>query len=244
MNMSKDASVISIEAGEALEANRLVKLSSGTAVYCDAGNTPVGVNLDYVASGAMASIKLLANGVGTFAVESAGAVSANATVYTAADGKFDDTVTDTCLGTLMEAATSGDVCEIVSNGLHVITNADHITDPAASASDPTLDASDITDNSGGTDPGDHTIAAISSLDIDSSGGNTYADATVEAAVDAVTTEIANAIALIAASYNSLKDDTEALETSLEDAIDDIQANNAAIDLILAALEGAGILKSS
>ncbi|HUU60700.1 MAG TPA: hypothetical protein VMZ50_14360, partial [Phycisphaerae bacterium] len=118
----------------------------------------------------------------------------------------------------------------------------HVADPAACASmtatDPTLDASDITDSTGGTPSGEHTLISLT-------GGG------ADAPSDASVIELEANFATIAAEYNGLKDDTEALETSLEAAIDDlaacktaIDANNAAIDSILAQLATLGLQASS
>jgi hypothetical protein len=128
------------------------------------------------------------------------------------------------------------------------------------ATDPTLDASDITDNSGGVDPGDQTIAAITEAtgvtitytandpSITPDGAVTVADGStptvnelLELAEEGLAQSSTNAtaidscsdaIALIAAEYNNLKDDTEANETAIEALIVDVAA-------IISALQASG-----
>lgn len=59
----------------------------------------------------------------------------------------------------------------------------------------------LTDNSGGT--ADDTIAAIPAVAISSSGGNTYADSTVNTAVNLAITPIKNDIADLTAKVNAI-----------------------------------------
>ena len=91
MASENENGIRSFTAGEALEPFRRVKISSGTAVYADAGDRYDGVTLDTVASGAQAAIKLR-NHPGTYKIECAGAVTSGATVYAADDGKVDENV--------------------------------------------------------------------------------------------------------------------------------------------------------
>jgi hypothetical protein len=78
----------SLEAAAALAAHRLVKLSSGKAAYMTATATDdlIGVNELACASGGQAGGKFI-NCEGTIEVEAAGAITAGADVYAAADGK-------------------------------------------------------------------------------------------------------------------------------------------------------------
>ena len=310
-------------AGEDLEKYRRVKLDGNgarTVVYADAGEDCIGVTLAKVDSGDQVAV--LVPATGTFPVIGADTFDAEAALYGADDGKVSDTVSGDKFATAVEACTAADqvieaiparatdllsMQSLISDPAATASDPDAMTasDPAASASDPdamtatdpTLDASDITDNSGGVDPGDHTIAAITGAAAitDNSGGTDPGDDTIAAIGMTVTdpsdspgtadalrddlvanaipdieeiatelnaavaqlaakqnttstavTAIKAAIALIAAEYNSLKDDTEANETSLEAliddvtsirtqvvaAIDDIQANNAAVDALI------------
>ena len=142
MNLSSNSPKTLI-AGEALAANRRVKLSSGTAVYSDAGEDFIGVTLQAAASGAPVAVRML--GEGTLAIESAGAVTAYAAVYGANDGKVDDVASGKCIGWAQEAASAGaKVIEIVPS----------FAGPAAA-----MTASALTDNSGGA--ASLTVATIS-----------------------------------------------------------------------------------
>lgn len=89
MASENENGVKSFTAGEALEAYRRVKLSSGTVIYADAGDRYIGVTLAVVANGDTAAVKLR-NHPGTYKMECAGAVTSGATVYSANDGMVDD----------------------------------------------------------------------------------------------------------------------------------------------------------
>lgn len=99
------------KAGEALEANRRVKIESGTTndppevVYADAGEAYIGVTEYAVADGDMVAVKLK-NADGTFEIECdiGTAIARGATLYGAADGKVSDTVSGTAQFTSMQAA--------------------------------------------------------------------------------------------------------------------------------------------
>lgn len=100
---------LTITAGEALEANRLVKASTGTAVYADAADTEfLGVTLTKVASGDAVAI-MPWNSAGTIDVTAAGTFAVSAALYLANDGKVDDSGT-TKIGVAWQAATTaGDI---------------------------------------------------------------------------------------------------------------------------------------
>jgi hypothetical protein len=136
-------SPITLVAGAALAANRRVKLSSGQAVYSGAGEDFIGVTEQAAASGSPVSIRLI--GDGTLKAECAGAVTAYAAVYGAADGKIDDTASGKCIGFAQETGADGRVIEVV---------------PTYAGPQAALTSAALTDNSGGT-PG-ATIATISS----------------------------------------------------------------------------------
>jgi predicted RecA/RadA family phage recombinase len=236
----------------------------------------IGIVVDDIAASATGSVRI--SGVVQVTKASGAAWTAGATVYyDSGSDNFTTTASgNTRAGCAELAAGSSDTTGYIilnaAAGADIGTQSAHIADPAATASDPTLDASDITDNSGGTDPGDHTIAVVTAPgtisetftandpSFSADGAVTIADGStptvaellefcqeLNAKVTAINTAVGaikNAVALIAAEYNSLKDDTEALETSLEAAIDDVQANNAAIDSTLAALEAFKVVASS
>jgi len=86
-----DSSIITLTAGEALAANRRVRLSSGTAVYADAGERCIGVTQAGAANGDPVAVKLWAQS-GTVEVEATGAITAGTAIYGTADGKIDDAV--------------------------------------------------------------------------------------------------------------------------------------------------------
>ena len=108
------ADTLTIEAGEALEANRLVKLSTGTAVYADGadGASVIGVTLAGAESAADATIKRL-NGNGKCEVEALAAFAQGAPLYLVNDGKVDDEGT-TLIGIALEAAVDpGDIVDVL-----------------------------------------------------------------------------------------------------------------------------------
>ena len=120
-------------------------------------------------------------------------------------------------------------------GATPVVQPSHVADPAATAADPdamtaaaaaltaadpTLDASDIDDQSGGTPSGSHQVVALA-------GGG------ADALSDAEALKINANLATIAAEYNSLKDDTEANETAIEAAIDDLGTQKAILDALIA-----------
>lgn len=101
-------------AGEALEANRFVKLSSGSLVYSDATHKPLGVTENACASGALVAIRLI-SAQGTAKVQTSAAVAAEANVYGTNDGKIDDADpgSGVVVGFALAAAASGTLCEIL-----------------------------------------------------------------------------------------------------------------------------------
>lgn len=103
-------------AGAALEAYRRVKLDgSGNVIYAGAGEECIGVTTDKVASGNMVAVALRSSGR-SFKAVAAGAVTAGAVIYGAANGKVDDAASGTAQGTALEAATAdGDVIEVLFN---------------------------------------------------------------------------------------------------------------------------------
>lgn len=108
MSVGTQKSPISLAAGEALEAHRLVRLHASTAatiVYADSGERAIGVVPVDFASGDKASVELLHGGT-TIKVVAAGAISANAVVYAANDGKVSDSVSGEPIGRILVATTA------------------------------------------------------------------------------------------------------------------------------------------
>lgn len=108
------------EAGGAVSAKRLVKLSSGQVVHNTVTDTddPIGVS-EYAAAaqGDLLATRLL-NDAGTFEMTAAGAISADADVFAAADGKIQALPaaagTYRKIGKAIEAATAdGDIIEVL-----------------------------------------------------------------------------------------------------------------------------------
>ena len=168
--------IVTLIAGEELEANRRVKLSGATlrtVVYADAGEEAVGVTRAFALITAAVAVDLW-NRSGTFEIETAGAVACNASIYGAADGKCDDAASGLYLGkALVSAAGAAEIIEVLPTPSES-AQAAHVADPAA------LTLVDITDNSGGTDPGDDTIAAVTEAATmtDNSGGTDPGDDTI------------------------------------------------------------------
>lgn len=117
MTQQIDTPFLSREAAENLEAFRLVRHdTSNEFVYCDAGETPLAVTEDYVASGLPVAGALLQNKPGTIRVTAAGVIAARSDVYSAADGKVSATKSGVRVGQSFEAATAdGDIIEVLPN---------------------------------------------------------------------------------------------------------------------------------
>lgn len=118
MSQQNDGPVKGFTATSAVTRFRRVKLttSSGTAVeHAGAGEAYIGVSQDDVAIGLQVPVRLTGRGK-TTKVTAAGAFSAGATLYGAAAGKVDDTVSGSAIGTALEAATAdGDVVEMAED---------------------------------------------------------------------------------------------------------------------------------
>jgi hypothetical protein len=105
--------------GAAVSAKRLVKLSSGEVVHNTATATddPIGISQYAGADGDAIGVRLI-NDAGTFECTAAGAITADADVYAAADGKVQAlpaaAATYRRIGKALEAATAdGDIIEIL-----------------------------------------------------------------------------------------------------------------------------------
>jgi hypothetical protein len=91
--------------GEALEMDRLVKLSGNTAVYCDSGESPDGITGEKVAITKPVTIYPLKGNIER--VTCAKAIAANTNIYPADDGKVSDAAVGGCIGKSMgQAATA------------------------------------------------------------------------------------------------------------------------------------------
>ena len=97
----QNAGPFSLPAGEALEAERLVLISSGTFIYADGGEQPVGITKLAVASGDMVAVELLQGQV--LKVTGSKSISANTAVYTTTDGKVSDSAVGLQVGFLIDA---------------------------------------------------------------------------------------------------------------------------------------------
>jgi len=93
-----------VTSGEALEADRLVQMSGSTAVYCDAGDSPIGVTLDAVASGEVVALQPLDGSQVKLTAD--GAISAGSDLYPADDGKVSDTAVGNSIGQNLTAASA------------------------------------------------------------------------------------------------------------------------------------------
>ena len=120
--MQYNPGVKAFEAGGAVPAHTLVKLSSGKVVVNTATSTdiPIGVTLYAAAEGELVAVQMLNVG-GTVEVVAAGALAQGAIAYAAADGEVSAVpVADGTyrkIGVAMEAATTDqDVIEILPYG--------------------------------------------------------------------------------------------------------------------------------
>lgn len=107
-------------AGEALEAYRRVKLSSGSGVqveYADEGEAFIGITAAKAASGEQVSV-VPRSAARSYKVTAKEALAVGATLYGGDDGKVQDSADGTAQGTALEAATAdGDIIEaLLDNG--------------------------------------------------------------------------------------------------------------------------------
>ena len=93
-----------LTSGEALVADRLVLLSSSTAMYADAGEEPVGITTQPVATATSVACECL-NGT-IRKVTASKAISAGAAIYVTTDGKVSDAAVGKQTGIALEAATA------------------------------------------------------------------------------------------------------------------------------------------
>ncbi len=105
-------------AGEDLAAYRRVKLSAAdTVVYADAGEAFIGITQEEKLSAESITVALR-SASRTYKVTAAEAIAANAVIYGANDGKVQDTVSGSPIGTILEETTAdGDIVEaLLDNG--------------------------------------------------------------------------------------------------------------------------------
>ena len=97
-------------AGEALEAHRRIKLSSGNVVHAGDEEAAIGVTEYAVVNGELVAVRLI-NAGGTIECCAAGAISASGAIYAAADGKVEAAGTTARGFALEEALADGDIIE-------------------------------------------------------------------------------------------------------------------------------------
>lgn len=100
----------------AIPRYRRVKLSSGLLVLAGATDKDIGCSTRRFDANSHGAVRLRTS-PGTDAMVAAEAISAGATVFTAADGKIGNTATGAFqVGTALEAATAdGDIIEVLRN---------------------------------------------------------------------------------------------------------------------------------
>jgi len=129
---------------------------------------------------------------------------------------------------------------------------DDLTNGLSPAADTTLaditPPAEMTDNSGGTDPGDDTIAVVTNPDLSAWDGATDPTAAEATAIGGAITSAKAAVAQIAAKADVTRLAITAFEGNQADIAaqlvkikNDIAASDTKIDVILAALRSAGII---
>lgn len=93
-----------LTSGEALVADRLVKMSGTSVIYADAGEEPVGLTTNPVASSKKIAIKPLTGGIRK--VTGSKAISAGAAIYVTTDGKVSDAAVGKQIGILLTAISA------------------------------------------------------------------------------------------------------------------------------------------
>lgn len=219
-NSQVDTSVKSFTAGEDLAIYRLVKLTSGTLNYADAGEDSIGVTQSSCDSGEQCAVKLW-NSQGTFKIESAGAVTTETAVYVANDGKVDDAVSGSIIGVSIEAASAAAEYIEIRKGeptdIHVKSAT--VSDPAAAASPTT---------SGTAAPTAYSAHASGAVAVTS---NAATD------LDTTAAALATLVTEVTAYENELSDvvtDIAALKTAID-------ANKTAIDALIDAMQATGLM---
>lgn len=99
-----DAMQPTFTSGEALEADRLVLISSSTAILADGGENPIGLTKEAVASGDQVAVSVLTGTVQK--VTASKAIAAGAPIYATTDGKVSDAVVGAQIGVMVEKTTA------------------------------------------------------------------------------------------------------------------------------------------
>ena len=109
-----DEPALTFDTGEAIEQYRMMRLNSSKAwVYADAGEMPMAVSREKIASGLPLCGILLRNKPGTIKAVSAGTVAFADRVYAANDGKVSATNTGVLIGYALKAGSAGSVIEVL-----------------------------------------------------------------------------------------------------------------------------------
>lgn len=98
------ATVPTMVSGEALEAFRLVLISSSTAIYADGGEEPIGITTDAVATSTPVAVRPLIGDV--VKVTGSKALTAGVAIYATTDGKVSDSAVGTQIGVMKEAISA------------------------------------------------------------------------------------------------------------------------------------------
>lgn len=99
-----NAGPFTLQAGNALEAFRFVKISSGKAVYADAGDEPIGITAAKYDADELASIIPLTGVIDKLTASAA--ISAGGAIYVANDGKVSSAPVGKQIGIALLAATA------------------------------------------------------------------------------------------------------------------------------------------
>lgn len=99
-----DAMQPTFTSGEALEADRLVLISSSTVILADGGENPIGLTKEAVASGDQVAVSVLTGSVQK--VTASKAIAAGAAIYATTDGKVSDAVVGAQIGVMVEKTTA------------------------------------------------------------------------------------------------------------------------------------------
>jgi hypothetical protein len=104
MAFGYDARQPTFTSGEALEADRLVLLSSSTAIYSDGGENPIGLTKEAVSTSTPVAVQVLDGSVQK--VTASKAITAGTAIYATTDGKVSDAAVGAQIGIAIEAASA------------------------------------------------------------------------------------------------------------------------------------------
>lgn len=115
----EDTGTRTFTAAEAIAIHLLVKLNGSTAesvVLADAGDAAIGASVKAVANAQLVPVWLLASKPGTLTLTAAGAITVNALVYTAANGKVSANATGEPVGKALSATSAdGELLEVLAS---------------------------------------------------------------------------------------------------------------------------------